>query len=146
MADINTAVGVDTSEAEIALNRLDTHAKLTANTVISTVRTAYQSIMLVADIMGQAIPVYYGMVIESVLMAASTMTTVATAFETMAVAAAAAPPGALTPIPYLLMAKAILGFGMAGMMFSMALALATQQSEEASKLNSFIQLTSLYAR
>ena len=119
---------IDGSEAERELEQLEQHAKFTAQTVVATTRKGYQSLVLLGDIMGYAIPMWFNLMAQAALMAGETFAELAAA-ETMT--------GWLA-------VKSALTFSIALMMFYRAAQLQQQKTEVENKLNSILQLGNLW--
>ena len=124
-----TDVEVDTTDADKALEQLQTHSEITAKSVMQTVSKSYQSLILVADIMGIAIPEWFNLMAAAVLMAGQTFITLAAA-ETMT---------------GFLAAKAVITFNIAALMFYRAMQLQIARRDVESKLNSTLMLLQLHS-
>ena len=74
-----TNVDVDTSEAYQELEELKQTSDLTAAGVASTVRKSYESIVLLSDLFGIVIPMYYQLMASMLFMAGETFVELATA-------------------------------------------------------------------
>ena len=123
-------IGVDTEKATAMLRQLELHAEITAKTVMETTRKGYASLILLADIMGIAVPEWFNLMATSALMAGEMLITLATA-ET------------ITGNP-VLVAKTVITFSIATLIFIRAMQIQQQQSEIESKLNSTLQLLVLW--
>jgi len=122
-------VTVDTSEGDKALAQLKQHADITAKSVMRTVRKSYSSMVLLADIMGMAIPEWFSMMSTAALMAGEMFTELAAA-ETVS--------GILTW-------KAGITFAMASIMFTRGMMMAKEKTIVEQKLNSTIQLLNMWS-
>jgi hypothetical protein len=121
-------VDVDTGDAKRELDQLERHADLTAKTVIATTRKGYQSLVLLADIMGETIPMYVNLMASAAFMAAEMFAEIATAE---------------TASGYLI-GKAAITFGLAAMLFYRGVMLQQQAGEIEDKLNSTYQLVNMW--
>lgn len=132
---IDVTVHVDTTDAQRELDQLQQHADLTLKTVVSTTRKAYSSMLLMADIMGVAIPEFFSLIGTAVLMSASVI---------QELAAVEGGIGAITGNP-LLIARAAFTFSLSIMLINRAMLLEQQKTEVESKLNSTIALLNLWS-
>ena len=117
-------VTVDTTEAQEDLAQLEQQASVINAQVVRAVRRSYQSLALMLDIFGIAIPTVIQTLASAVFLAAETYMELAAA-ETITVVGAA---------------KAILTFTMAGLLFYRALSLQEEGRQAENTLNSLIQL------
>ncbi len=122
------SVTIDTSEMIASLKQLEQHAAITAQTVLSTTKKGYQSLILLADIFGVALPMMFTLLIEATFMAGTVFAEFATA-ETLSGWFAL---------------KAGITFAISTMMFYRALQLQAQKSEVENKLNSIMQLGNIW--
>ena len=120
---------VDTSEGDEALRQLKQHADITAGSVMSTIRKSYSSMMLLADIMGVAIPEWFNLMSSAAIMAGQMFVELAAADTVSGIFAWRA--GAT--------------FAMAAMMFARGMTLQAEQTVVESKLNSTIQLLNMWS-
>ena len=121
-------VTVDTKEAQSLLAQLKESSDITAVTVMSTVKKSYQSLRLLGDIFGIAIPFWFDLMAGAALMAGETFAELA---------AAESVSGWLT-------LKAGVTFTIALMMFYRAMTLQQQKTVIENKLNSIIQLGNMW--
>lgn len=127
MTEIDS-ISIDTTEAEESLKQLEAHADITAKTIMTTTQKGYNSLVLLADIFGQAIPLWFNLLAQAAFMAGTVFTELAAA-ETLS--------GWLA-------AKAVITFGIATMMFYRAMQLQTTKTEVENKLNSVLQLANIW--
>ena len=127
--ECETDVKVDTSEADKALEQLQQHSEITSKAVMQTVNKSYQSLILVADIMGIAIPEWFTLMSAAVIMAAQTFVTLATAES----------------LTGFLAAKAVITFNIAALMFYRAMQILIARRDVESKLNSTLMLLQLHS-
>lgn len=123
-------VDVDTTEADKALEQLQQHSEITARSVMATVNDSYQTLVLLADIMGVAIPEWFNLMAAATLMAG-------TMFAELAAAETATG---------FLAAKAVMTFSIATIMFYRAMQIRRQKTEVESKLNSTLMLLQTWSR
>ena len=121
-------IDVNTEEAEAALNQLEKHAEITGKSVMKTVNRSYQSMILLADIMGIAIPEWFNIMASAAIMAGEMFSTLAAA-ETVSVTLAW---------------KAGITFSIATMMFFRAMQIQQQKSTVESSLHSTLMLLQLH--
>lgn len=117
-------IGVDTSQAYEDLAQLEMQAAVVTASVVKSSRKGYESIALLLDIAGIAIPQTIQLFASAAFLAAETLVQLATA-ETITV---------------VLAAKAIMTFTMAGILFSRAIFLRGEAMRQQQTLNSLIQL------
>lgn len=128
--ECGTKVTVDPTEGHEALDQLEKHAEITAKSVMEGVSKSYQTVILLADIMGVAIPEWFNIMAASAIMAGEMFAELAAA-ET---------------VSGVLAAKAWITFGIATTMFFRAMYIQQQKSEIESKLNSTLMLLQLHSR
>ena len=119
-----TRVTVDTSEADAELDQLRQHADMTAQAVMQGVQKGYTSLVLLADIMGIAIPEWFNLMAGAAMMTGQMFVELAAAETTTGILAI----------------KAGATFAMAAMMFTRAMLIAQERTEVESRLNSVIML------
>lgn len=122
-------IEVSTTEAQQELDQLQQHAEITAQSVISVTRKGYQSLVLMADLFGIAIPEWFNLLAMGALMAGEMFASLAAAETVTAVLAI----------------KATVTFSIATMMFYRAMQLRTTQSQVESKLNTIVQLVNTWS-
>ena len=127
--EAGTEVTVDTSEGDRALRQLRVHSDITAKAVMESVNKSYQTLVLVADIMGAAIPEWFNLMASAALMAGNMFASLAAAETISGVFAA----------------KAIVTFSIASIMFIRAAQIQMQRAEVERRLNSTLQLLQLYS-
>ncbi len=120
---------IDTTEAQEQLEQLQNHARMVSKTVMRNVRKGFNSLVLMLDIMGETIPMAVNLAAQAIFLAAE-------GFHQLAFAESLTVVGAL---------HAGLMFVMASMLFYRALTLEREASIIESKLNSSIQLVSMWA-
>jgi len=121
-------VNVDTTEAAQQLEQLQQHASLTAKTVVQTTRKGYRSLVLLADIMGETIPMWFTLMSEAALMGAEMFAELATA----------------EALSGWLAFKSAVTFSIALMMFYRAFMISQRGREVENKLNSVLQLGNVW--
>lgn len=121
-------VEVDTIKAQQQLAQLKETADITATTVLQTTRKGYQSLVLLADIMGYAIPMWFNLMASAAIMAGEMF---------VELAAAEAASGWLV-------LKAGVTFSIALMMFYRATIIQQQKIEVENKLNSVLMLGNIW--
>ena len=122
-------IDVDTGKADKALEQLQQHSEITKKSVMEVVSKSYQSLMLVADVMGIAIPEWFNIMASAVIMAGNMFVALATAESISGVMAA----------------KAVVTFNIAALMFYRGMQINAARRETEGKLNSVLQLLHLYS-
>lgn len=121
-------VEVDTRDAQLELDQLRENADFTATSIMSITKKGYQSLRLLGDIFGIAIPMWFDLMATAAIMAG----------ETFAELAAAETASGW------LIAKAGVTFSISLMLFYRALTIQQQKTEVENKLNSILILGNLW--
>ena len=121
-------VKVDTTQAERDLQQLKQHVTMTEVSIMKSTKKVYQSFVLLADVFGYAVPMWFNLLASAAIMAGETFAALAAA-ETMS--------GWLA-------VKSIVTFGIATAMFYRGMILQTQASEAEQKLNSLLQFSNIW--
>ena len=121
-------VKVDTTEAIRELDELRQVNDITAQSVVNTARKGYQSLALLADLFGVAIPMWFNLMASAAFMAAETFTQLAAA-ET---------------ISGWMAAKAVVTYSLAAAMYFRAITLQNQATQIEQKLNTIVQLSNVW--
>lgn len=122
-------VTVDTTEAKDELDQLKIHADITAQSVTTITKKSYTSLILLADIMGIAIPEFFNAMMVGAIMAGEMFVKLAAA-ET---------------VSGVLAAKAFLTFSAATMMFFRAMIISQQKREVENKLTQTLMLLNTWS-
>ncbi len=123
-----TDITVDTTEAQNELKQLQMTNDITAKSVIQTTKKGYQSLILLADLFGVAIPMWFNLMASAAFMAAETFTALAAA-ETLS---------------GWLVAKSAVTLSLATAMYFRAITLQNQASIAEQKLNTIVQLSNVW--
>lgn len=119
---------VKTDEAYNDLSQLNDHVAMTARTIDTTVKTGYQTIYLLMDILGQTMPLALNLAAQG-LFAISAGYTIVANME------------ALNPMTII---QAGLHFAMATLLFYRALQIQSKATEIEDKLQKGMQITRMY--
>lgn len=126
-------ITVDTSEVEQRLQALQEHANITVGTVLDTTNKAFQTVALLGEIMGIAIPQWMVLMYSAIYLAAKEVYKLGVAFA------------AGTAISPIMAVKSAIVFGIAAAMFYQAQRVRHAEKRIQSQLTASLQILNLWS-
>ena len=120
---------MDTAQAQAALAQLEQHAGMTSAKIMRIAKKGYQTITLLADIIGKALPMWFSLMSQAAFMASAMFAELAAA-ET---------------VSGFLAAKALVTFSIATLLFYRGLEIQAEKSQVEMELNSILRVGNIWS-